>query len=130
MKRAILAIVASLCILPVMVGCAKQVNAPLPAMAVDQVDADVNSILQPAHAFAAALTKAVQSTDPQVHIELTAAQKSVLVALNKALNIADPLEQAYHAQPTSTAATQLQTAAAQVSSAFTAAQAAIPVTGK
>jgi hypothetical protein len=130
MKRAILAVVASLCILPVMVGCAKQVNAPLPAMAVDQVDADANTILQPAHAFAARLTAAVLSTDPQVHIELTASQKSVLMALNKALNIADPLEQAYHAQPTSTAASQLQAATTKVSTAFTAAQAAIPVTGK
>jgi hypothetical protein len=130
MKRAILALVASLCILPVMAGCAKQVNAPLPALAVDQIDATVNSILQPAHAFAASLTKAVQSTDPQVHIELTASQKAILVALNQALNFADPLEQAYHKFPTSTSAAQLQTAAGQVSTAFSAAQAAIPVTGK
>jgi hypothetical protein len=99
-------------------------------MAVDQIDADANSILQPAHAFAAALTKAVLSTDPQVHIELTPTQKSVLVALNKALNFADPLEQAYHALPTSNTASQLQAAAAKVYTAFSAAQAAIPVTGK
>lgn len=111
-------------------GCAKQVNAPLPALAVDQIDATVNSILQPAHAFAADLSAAVLSTDPQVHIELTAAQKNILIQLNKALNVADPLEQAYHALPTSITATQLQNAAAQVSTAFSAAQVAIPVTGK
>lgn len=130
MKRAILALVVVLCFLPMMQGCAKQVNAPLPAMAVDQVDATVNSILQPAHAFAARLSAAVLSTDPQVHIELTPVQKSILVKLNQALNVADPLEQAYHAQPTSISAAQLQTAAAQVSTAFSAAQTAIPVTGK
>jgi hypothetical protein len=111
-------------------GCAHQVNAPLPALAVDQIDATVNSILQPAHAFAADLSAAVLSTDPQVHIELSPAQKAILVKLNQALNVADPLEQAYHAQPTSITATQLQNAASQVSTAFSAAQAAIPVTGK
>jgi hypothetical protein len=126
MKRAILVAVASLCL---MTGC-KTVQAPLPAMAVDQVDADANSILQPAHAFAARLTAAVQSTDPQVRIELTASQKSILIALNQALNVADPLEQAYHAQPTSNAASQLQAAAANVYTKFSAAQSAIPVTGK
>lgn len=126
MKRAILTAVACLCLVT---GC-KTVNAPLPALAVDQIDAEANTILQPAHAFAARLSAAVQSTDPQVHIELTSSQKSILVALNKALNIADPLEQAYHNQPTSNAASQLQAATAKVQTAFSVAQTAIPVTGK
>lgn len=126
MKRAILVVVAALCL---MTGC-KTVQAPLPAMAADQVDADANTILQPAHAFASRLSAAVLSTDPQVHIELTPAQKTVLLTLNKALNVADPLEQAYHTQPTSNAASQLQAATAKVYTAFTAAQTAIPVPGK
>src|ERR1700751_1501904 len=96
-------LLAPLLLLLALTGCMKQVSAPLPSMVVDSVDAMVNSILQPAHAFAADLTAAVQSTDPQVHIELTATQKALLIKLNQALNIADPLEQAYHAQPTSTA---------------------------
>lgn len=105
-------------------GC-KQVNAPLPGGAMDQVDATANSILQPAHAFASRMSSAVLSTDPQVHIELTAAQKTLLVNLNKALNIADPLEQAYHQLPTSTGAVQLQSATSNVSTSLTAAQSAI-----
>jgi hypothetical protein len=116
-------------------GCLHQVvtstpAAALPAGAVDKVDADVNTILQPAHAFAADITAAVLSTDPQVHIELTAAQKTVLAKLNQVLNIADPLEQAYHALPTAASAAQLKSAAADVSTAFTAARTALPPTGK
>lgn len=116
-------------LLLLLAGC-KPVSAPLPPMAVDQIDATTNSILQPAHAFAAAISAAVQSTDPQVHISLTQTQLNLLIGLNKALNIADPLEQAYHAKPNLTSAAQLQSATATVSNAFSAAQTAIPVSGK
>ena len=122
-------LILALCLILPAAGC-KIVNAPLPALAADQIDATTNSILQPAHAFAAAISAAVQSTDPQVHINLSPAQMSLLVKLNKTLNIADPLEQAYHAQQTSAPAAQLQTATSQVSTAFSAAQSAIPVPGK
>jgi len=106
-------------------GCAKHVNAPLPAGAVDSIDASTNSILQAAHAFAARITAAVQSTDPNVHIDLTASQKSVLVNLNKALNIADGLEKSYHQNATSVTANALNAAVANVTAALTAAQSII-----
>ena len=108
------------------VGCKKQ-TTPLPANAVDRVDATANSILQPAHAFAARISAAVQSTDPNVHIALTPVQLQVLNDLNKALNIADPLEQAYHNNPTSVTASQLQAATAAVTQKLSAAQAQITV---
>ena len=95
------------------VGCATKAN--LPTGAVDSVDANANEILQPAHAFAAALTAAVQSTDPNVHITLTATQLTALEDLNKALNFADPLEQAYHALPNAANANALKAASATVS---------------
>lgn len=108
-------------------GC-RAVNAPLPTGAVDQVDASTNSILQAAHAFASDLTQAVLSIDPQVHIELTTPQKQLLVNLNKALNIADSLEIAYHKNATSTTASALQAATAKVQMALSAAQAVISLT--
>lgn len=107
-------------------GCNKT-PAPLPALAADATDAHANEVLQPAHAFAARITAAVQSTDPQVHIELTAQQKSILVNLNKALNVADGLEQAYHANATPAAATQLNAATAKVQTALSSAQTIITV---
>ena len=106
------------------VGC-KTVTAKLPVGAVDTVDATANEILQPAHAFALTITNAVLSTDPNVHIELTAAQKAILVDLNKSINIADTLEIAYHAHPTAANATVLQAATATVQTNLSAAQVAI-----
>lgn len=111
-------------------GCARQVNAPLPAGAINTFDADTNSVLQAAHAFASEMTARVLSTDPSVHIELTSAQKSILVNLNQALNIADPLEIAYHSAPTAANQAALQGAMPAVKSSFTNAQAAIPLAGK
>lgn len=122
-------ILAPLLLFMALTGC-KTVTAPLPAQAVDQIDATANTILQPAHAFAADISASVLSTDPQKHIDLTATQTSVLVKLNQALNIADPLEQAYHANPTSATSAQLQSADQQVSTALSAAQTAIPIPGK
>ncbi len=112
------------------VGCGHLVTAstppPLPAGAVNQIDADANSLLQAAHAFASRITSAVQSTDPSVHIELTDVQKNLLIQLNIALNTADPLEQAYHNAPTVANQVALQNATPAVQVAFSNAAAAIP----
>lgn len=108
-------------------GCVHQVNAPLPSGAINQLDATTNSLLQTAHAFAARVSSAVQSTDPNIHIELSATQKGLLNALNRSLNIADPLEQAYHASGAPSSASALQSAANDVKSKLTAAQSGIGV---
>lgn len=112
-----------------MAGC-KAVNAPLPAGAVDAIDANANEILQPAHAFAQTITAAVQSTDPNVHIELTAAQKGILIALNKSLNVADTLEIAYHANPVAANAGALTSAFQTVQTNLVSAQSTITVSTK
>jgi len=111
-------------------GCAVKANAPLPAGAVDAVDANANLILQPAHAFALDVSTAILSADPAQHIELTAAQKNVVLDLNKALNIADKAEIAYHASATPDGAALLKSSVAAVQTALVAAQAAITVPAK
>jgi hypothetical protein len=108
-------------------GCKTTATLPPNTGAVDIVDYTANEILQPAHAFALALSTAVQSTDPNIHIELTAAQKNVLIALNKSLNIADALEIAYHASPSTAQASQLTAAANQVQENLASAQSIINV---
>lgn len=123
MKRLALLLVLTLSPL---VGC-RQVNAPLPAGAINQVDATTNSLLQTAHAFAARVSSAVQSTDPNIHIELSMTQRSLLNGLNKSLNIADPLEQAYHASPTPATEASLQAATNDVKAKLAAAQGGIGV---
>lgn len=100
---------------------------PLPGGAVDSVDANANEILQPAHAFALTLSNAVLSTDPNVHIELTAAQKSVLVTLNKSLNVADALEIAYHKTPSPANANAVVSASQTVQQNLASAQSIITV---
>lgn len=110
-------------------GC-KTANTPLPAGAADSVDANANEILQPAHAFALTLSNAVLSTDPNVHIELTAAQKNVLIVLNKSLNIADALEIAYHGAPTPANANALQSASKTVEQNLASAQSIITLPAK
>lgn len=93
----------------------------------DQVDSDANEALQPAYAFAKRITSAVQSTDPAVHIELTAAQKNVLNELNKSINIAAALLQAYHATPDPASVANLKTATQKVNQDLGSAQTIITV---
>jgi len=118
-----------LCSVLFLAGCVHsgQIATPLPAGAINQLDATTNSLLQTAHAFAARISSAVQSTDSNIHIELSATQKGLLNALNRSLNIADPLEQAYHASGTPSSASALQAAANDVQSKLTAAQNGIGV---
>lgn len=112
--------------LTLIVGC-KLNTGPLPAGAVDSIDATANEILQPAHAFALTISTAVLSTDPNVHVELTPAQKNVLLILNKSLNVADKLEIAYHSQPNPANANALQSASLTVQQNLASAQSIITV---
>lgn len=66
--------------------------AALPALAVDQTDATANEVLQAAHGFAASVSADVIAGK----LVLTDSQKQGLVTLNKALNVADAAEIAYH----------------------------------
>jgi hypothetical protein len=125
MKKVLFSLFA-ISLLSLLAGCATQ--ATLPTGAVDSVDANANEILQPAHAFAVTITAAVQSTDPNVHIELSPAQKTALIDLNKALNLADALEIAYHGTPTAANANALKAAAANVSTAFGTVQSTLGAT--
>lgn len=108
-------------------GCKTTQTLPPGTGAVDIVDYTANEILQPAHAFALALSNAVQSTDPNVHIDLTDAQKNVLITLNKSLNIADALEIAYHSNPSVSQQAALTSAANTVQQNLASAQAIISI---
>ena len=112
-------------------GCKTTLSAP-PANsgAVDLVDYNANLILEPAHAFALDVSNAVLSTDPNVHIELTAAQKQILITLNKSINVAAGLEKAYHASPSVAAQTALTAAANVVQSNLSSAQSVITLPAK
>ena len=127
MKKRLIALIGGAVLAVSLSGCAHQVNAPLPANAVNAFDADANSVLQTAYGFVTPLNAAVQSTDPTVHIELTATQKDLLNKLNMSLNIAIPLEQAYHRVPTTANQQALQSALPSVKTALANAQAAVPV---
>lgn len=93
-------------------GC-KPVAAPLPAGAVNTVDAQINAILQAGHA-------AVVQYDADVKAGFapTAAYQTIMTNLTNALNLADPLYQSYHGTLISAPATaepdSLVTATAQV----------------
>jgi hypothetical protein len=88
-KRILLVASVLICILA---GC-KTVNAPLPAGAVNQVDATINESLQAAHAYVAQWQKDVASG---AHVA-TATEKTVMTKVVTDLNIADPLYQQFHA---------------------------------
>jgi len=102
------------CALILMCGC-KTASAPLPAGAVNGLDAQVNAILQAGHA-------AVVQYDADVKAGFSPvpAYASIMSNLTTALNTADPLYQAYHAQlvsaPQTAEPAQLVTATAQVQS--------------
>ncbi len=126
MKSLVLAVLLS--VTAVVSGC-RAVNAPLPAGAPNAVDATANETLQSAHAFAADITAAIQSTDPNVHITLTPAQITAVNNLNKALNIADALLISYHQSQSPTVATQLNAAVGNVQTSLASAQSLVPAAG-
>lgn len=64
----------------------------LPAGAVDQADATAYQTLKPAHDFAESISADV--VNGKLHP--TATQTQAIIALNKALNVADHAEQVYH----------------------------------
>lgn len=65
---------------------------PLPAGAVDQADATAYQTLKPAHDFAESISADV--VNGKLHPSAT--QSQAIIALNKALNVADHAEQTYH----------------------------------
>lgn len=107
-------------------GCKTVANQPLAPAAKDAVDDNANRILETAHSFAKTVSDARTSTDPAVHIDLTAAQDNVLIILNKSLNAADALEQGYHALPSTDSATKLTAATQTVEQNLASAQSIIP----
>lgn len=82
---------ALLCITLILAGC-KAVNAPLPAGAVNNVDATINESLQAAHAYVAQWQTDVASGK---HVP-TATEKTIVGQVVTDLNIADPLYQQFH----------------------------------
>ena len=86
-----LALLAIFLALPVF-GC-KTVTTPLPANAVNSLDAGINEVLQAGHAAAAKYQADVAAAT----FTPTPAFKSRMTTLIKALNVADPAYQAYHA---------------------------------
>ena len=79
-------------------GCVHRVAtakapAPLPAGAVDLLDATSNEVLQAAYAFASRISADTLSGK----LKLTPAQRTAMARLNTTLNIADGFEQTYHA---------------------------------
>lgn len=92
----------------------------LPAGAVDQADATAFKILRPAHDFAGSISTDIISGK----LKVTPDQQLAMQSLNKALNVADHAEQAYHnAGGGSTAA--MNTAVTAVLEAWTKASASI-----
>ena len=102
-------------------GC-KTTPAPLPAGAVNSVDAGLNENLQAAHA---AVVQYQADVTAGKHTP-TAAEKTVVNALIVALNTADPLYQSYHAalvaDPTAGEPQQLIDALAAVTANLSAVQ--------
>lgn len=100
-------------------GCAHNVNTPLPQGAINQPDAETNAVLQAGHAAADRY-----ETDVKNGFVPSASLKVAVANLVKALNIADPLYQAWHATLlTNAAAPQpaaLPSAVSQVSASLTA----------
>lgn len=123
--NAMTAAMAALLLTSVMFGCAHQVTAaPAPALppnAVNQTDFEANRTLQAAHAFAEAATDSMRQ-NPDV---ITTNERAAFLALNRALNIADPLEQSYHNSGGRLNGDALAKAIAQVLAAFAAAQQSI-----
>jgi hypothetical protein len=107
-----------LLVVPLVVGCAVKANAPLPQNAVNATDAEINAILQAAHA-------AVVQYDNDVAAGFvpSAALKTAVSQLTNALNIAQPLEQTFHttlqSNPGAAEPPALSTAVSQVSAAMT-----------
>ncbi len=91
MKRIVIAAVLALATLG-MYGC-KAANTPLPANAVNAVDAGINENLQAAHA---AVAKYQQDVAAGLHTP-TPTEKLAVNALINTLNVADPMYQNYHA---------------------------------
>jgi len=98
-------------------GCAKHVQAPLPTNAINEVDAQLNAVLQAAHAAAVKY-----EADVQAGFVPSPAFKQTMKVLVDALNIADPLYQTYHStlqtNPNAPEPAALQQAVAQVSSSL------------
>lgn len=74
-----------------LVGCVHNVTAPLPAGAVNGVDAQINAILQAGHAAVVQY-----NTDVSSGFVPSVAYKAIMTNLTTALNVADPLYQGYH----------------------------------
>ena len=120
-----LALIAML--LVVGIGCAKKSNTnppsqALPTNAINQVDADMNSTLQPIHAFVASIV----AQNNAGTLTLTVSQKAQLNTLVNAVNLADSTYQTWHAAgaPASGQA-QVQTAITNAQTAQTALNATI-----
>lgn len=79
-------------------GCGLRASTPptapavLPTGAADQVDADTNKALRPAHDFAASISTDVISGK----LKVTAGQQQALEQFNRSLNTADAAEKSYH----------------------------------
>ena len=117
-----------MCLSLSMVGCVHpgaatvpaNATAPLPAGAVDQVDATANKDLQAAHAFLATVASDVQSGK----VTLSADQLRILDDADQAVNVASTAEKAYHNGGGGDASV-LNAALAAAMKAFTAVQSSI-----
>lgn len=108
-------------------GC-KSTTMPLPAGAVNsasgKIEAQFNADLQAAHA---AVVQYETDVKAGVHTP-TSSEKTAVNAVIDALNVADPLEQAFHtavqANPNAATPAELQSAMTKVSTSMTALQTA------
>lgn len=107
-----------LLVIPLAIGCAVKANAPLPRNAVNATDAEINAILQAAHAAVVQY-----NTDVAAGFVPSATLKSAVSQLTNALDIAQPLEQTFDAtlrtNPAAAEPAALSTAVSQVSAAMT-----------
>lgn len=122
--RAVAITIGLLSLAVVLTGCTRPVTAaappPLPIGAVDQVDAKANQTLQAVHAFLGSIANDVQSGK----LQLTQAQRTIIDDADRAANVADAAEIAYHNGGGGDASV-LNAALASAQKAFTAVQSAL-----
>jgi hypothetical protein len=112
-----LAILFTIATVVCLAACQKQVTVPVPANALSSTDAYINDVLQSGHAAAVQY-----ENDVKGGFVPAPAFKAAMKGLVDALNIADPLYQAYHetlkSNPTAAEPPALSSAMSNVSTAL------------